>query len=124
MKFAIMAFALEAQETATVEGLQRATVVIPSRATVLHLGTVPGSDVIALYALAPKPPIGPNGQELPYDARELRTMEFVVTGVGMEIPPAGYKFRAPVRTRDPATGIEGLIFLFEKETVVVLGSRP
>jgi hypothetical protein len=127
IRFGIMAFALEAQETVGPDGLQRATVWIPARATVLHLGAVPGTPVVAIYALAPLPPRGPAGEELPYARTELRLLEFIVATVGSTVPPKGYKFRAPVRTKTPASaevvpgGAEGLIFLFEKESVLIVG---
>lgn len=120
MTHVIMAFALEAQDTVAPDGLQRASVWIPAKAVILHLGTVPQTQVIAIYALTPLPPRAADGTELPYDRKDLRQMEFIVATVGSKVPPKGYKMRAPVRTKDENEQ-EGLIFLFEKEQLLVVG---
>lgn len=114
----IMAFPLEAQEVASQEGFQRATVWIPNESQILHLGTAYPSQVIALFALAPPPPKAPDGTEVAYDKSDLVHLEFIVAVPGADIPP-GYVLRAPVRTEG------GLIFLFEKKHsgLVISSSR-
>lgn len=116
----IIAFVLEAQEITTPEGLRRALVAIPQNSKVLHLGIVPSTDIVAVYALTAPPPHDENGGQKPYPPESLSIMEFIVAVPGQQIPK-GYTFRAPVRTKDG-----GLIFLFEKDRssgIITLGGR-
>ena len=114
MNHVIMIFPLQVLEVEPPDGLSHATVWIPIDSLVLHLGTVPGTEVIAVYALAEPPPKAPSGLELPYAPTKVKNLEFIVTAPGSRIP-RGYKFRAPVRTKEGE-----LIFLFEKETTGLL----
>ena len=114
----LTAFPLEAHAVQNQEGFQRATVWLPLGAQILHLGAALPTNVICVFALI-KPQAVVNGEPVPYKKSDLRQIEFIVAAPGQDIP-AGYVFRGPVRTKHSESGVEGLIFLFEKQTSAIL----
>lgn len=98
---------IEAQATATAEGLPRAIAIVPRDGKILYLGHDPQSQKVCIWALV-HVPVDKDKKPRPFEPHELGQIEFVVAMAGQEIPDQ-YQFRATV----PQPG--GVLCLFEKK---------
>lgn len=97
---------IQAQKTATIDGLPRGTIKIPRNHEFLTLTPVPPKGDVWAFVVT-DPPLDMNGKPRPWLEDELVTIEYALVGMGQDIP-AGHTFRQELITPN------GPIFFYEK----------